>query len=124
LRLRLWLRLQLKAPAMSAFERYLTFWVALCIAAGIAAGQVMPPVFHAVGAAEIAKVNLPVAVLIWLMIVPMLIKVDFAALGQVREHWRGIGVTLLVNWAIKPFSMAALAWLLHQSVIASVKRLE
>lgn len=96
---------------MSTFERYLTLWVALCIVAGVALGHVMPGVFHTIGAAEIAKVNLPVAALIWLMIVPMLIKIDFAALGQVKEHWRGIGVTLFVNWAIKPFSMAALGWL-------------
>ena len=96
---------------MSTFERWLTVWVALCIVAGIALGLVMPGVFHAIGAAEIARVNLPVAALIWLMIVPMLIKIDFAALGQVKEHWRGIGVTLFVNWAVKPFSMAALGWL-------------
>jgi ACR3 family arsenite transporter len=96
---------------MSLFERWLTLWVALCIVAGVALGHLMPGVFHAIGAAEIAKVNLPVAALIWLMIVPMLIKIDFAALGQVKEHWRGIGVTLFVNWAVKPFSMAALGWL-------------
>ena len=96
---------------MSTFERYLTVWVALCIVAGIALGHVMPGVFQAIGGAEIAKVNLPVAALIWLMIVPMLVKIDFAALGRVREHWRGIGVTLFINWAVKPFSMAALGWL-------------
>ena len=96
---------------MSTFERYLTVWVALCIVAGIALGHVVPGVFQAIGSAEIAKVNLPVAALIWLMIVPMLIKIDFAALGRVREHWRGIGVTLFINWAVKPFSMAALGWL-------------
>jgi ACR3 family arsenite transporter len=96
---------------MSTFERYLTLWVALCIVAGIALGHFMPGLFQLVGAAEIAKVNLPVAALIWLMIIPMLVKIDFAALAQVREHWRGIGVTLFINWAIKPFSMAALAWL-------------
>ena len=95
---------------MSTFERYLTLWVALCIVVGIALGHEIPAVFHAIGAAELAKVNLPVAILIWLMIVPMLIKIDFAALGQVRRHWRGIGVTLFINWAIKPFSMAALGW--------------
>jgi ACR3 family arsenite transporter len=95
---------------MSTFERYLTLWVALCIVAGIALGHGMPGVFEAIGAAEIAKVNLPVAALVWLMIVPMLVKIDFAALGQVKEHWRGIGVTLFVNWAVKPFSMAALGW--------------
>src|ERR1700704_2961965 len=98
-------------PAMSLFERYLTLWVALCIVAGIALGHWFPAVFHAIGAAELAHVNLPVAALIWLMIIPMLVKVDFAAIGKVREHWRGIGVTLFINWAVKPFSMAALGWL-------------
>ena len=96
---------------MSLFERYLTLWVALCIVVGIALGHAFPSVFHAIGAAEIAHVNLPVAVLIWLMIIPMLMKVDFAAIGEVRRHWRGIGVTLFINWAVKPFSMAALGWL-------------
>lgn len=96
---------------MSSFERYLTVWVGLCIAAGIALGHLFPPLFHAIGALEVAKVNLPVAVLIWLMIVPMLLKIDFAALAEVGRHWRGIGVTLLVNWAVKPFSMALLGWL-------------
>ena len=96
---------------MSLFERYLTLWVALCIVVGIALGHFFPAVFQAVGAAEIAHVNLPVAVLVWLMIIPMLVKVDFAAIGKVREHWRGIGVTLFINWAVKPFSMAALGWL-------------
>lgn len=96
---------------MTFFERTLTLWVAACILAGIALGHWLPGVFHAIGAAEVARVNLPVALLIWLMIVPMLLKIDFAALGQVGRHWRGIGVTLLVNWAVKPFSMALLAWL-------------
>ena len=96
---------------MSTFERYLTLWVALCIVASVTLGHLAPGVFHAIGAAELAKVNLPVAVLIWLMIVPMLIRIDFAALGRVKEHWRGIGVTLFVNWAVKPFSMAVLGWL-------------
>ena len=95
---------------MSTFERYLTLWVALCIAAGIALGHFFPSVFQAIGSAEIAKVNLPVAGLIWLMIIPMLVKIDFAALRQVTEHWRGIGVTLFINWAVKPFSMALLGW--------------
>lgn len=95
---------------MSTFERYLTVWVALCIVAGIALGHLMPGVFRAIGTAEIAKVNLPVAVLIWLMVIPMLLRIDFAALGEVGRHWRGIGVTLFVNWAVKPFSMAALGW--------------
>jgi arsenite transporter len=95
---------------MSGFERFLTLWVALCIVAGVALGHFLPGVFHAIGAVEFAKVNLPVAVLIWLMIVPMLIKIDFAALGEVRRHWRGFGVTLFINWAVKPFSMALLGW--------------
>jgi ACR3 family arsenite transporter len=93
------------------FERYLTLWVALCIVAGITLGHLMPGMFHAVGAAEVAKVNIPVAILIWLMVIPMLLKIDFAALREVGRHWRGIGVTLFVNWAVKPFSMALLGWL-------------
>ena len=96
---------------MSTFERYLTVWVALCIIVGIALGHFFPAVFHIIGSAEIAKVNMPVAVLIWLMIIPMLVKIDFAALSRVKEHWRGIGVTLFINWAVKPFSMAFLGWL-------------
>ncbi|XSG81715.1 MAG: ACR3 family arsenite efflux transporter [Methyloligella sp. ZOD6] len=95
---------------MTLFERWLTLWVALCIVAGIALGHLFPGIFQALGAAEIANVNLPVAVLIWLMIVPMLLKIDFTALSKVKEHWRGIGVTLFINWAVKPFTMAALAW--------------
>jgi ACR3 family arsenite transporter len=95
---------------MSTFERYLTVWVALCIVAGIGLGYVFPAFFQAIGSAEIANVNLPVAVLIWLMIIPMLVKIDFGSLGQVRQHWRGISVTLIVNWAIKPFTMAVMAW--------------
>ena len=95
---------------MSTFERYLTLWVALCIAAGIGLGYVFPSFFQTIGSAEIANVNLPVAVLIWLMIIPMLVKIDFASLGQVSRHWRGISVTLIVNWAIKPFTMAVMAW--------------
>jgi len=96
---------------MSIFERYLTLWVALCIVAGILLGQIFPGLFHAFGGLEVAQVNLPVAVLIWLMIIPMLLKIDFAALGRVREHWRGVGVTLFINWAVKPFSMALLGWI-------------
>ncbi|PRD42856.1 arsenical-resistance protein [Phyllobacterium phragmitis] len=96
---------------MSTFERYLTLWVALCIVAGVALGHMLPGLFHAIGTAEIAKVNIPVAVLIWLMIIPMLLKIDFAALREVGQHWRGIGVTLFINWAVKPFSMALLGWL-------------
>ena len=96
---------------MSTFERYLTLWVALCILAGIALGHLAPGAFAAIAGMEIAKVNLPMAALIWLMIVPMLLRIDFAALRQVGRHWRGIGVTLFVNWAVKPFSMALLGWL-------------
>jgi len=96
---------------MSVFERFLTLWVALCIVAGIALGHWFPGVFQGIGAVEVANVNLPVAVLVWLMIIPMLAKIDFGALAGVGAHWRGIGVTLLVNWAIKPFSMALLGWL-------------
>nr|WP_047165826.1 ACR3 family arsenite efflux transporter [Sphingomonas sp. Y57] len=96
---------------MSTFERYLTLWVALCIVLGIALGHFVPGVFQTIGAAEIANVNLPVAGLIWLMVIPMLLKIDFTTLGEVGRHWRGIGVTLFINWAIKPFSMALLAWL-------------
>jgi len=93
---------------LGIFERYLTLWVALCIVAGIGLGFLFPGLFAAIAALEIARVNLPVAVLVWLMIVPMLLKVDFSALGEVRAHWRGVGVTLFVNWAVKPFSMALL----------------
>jgi ACR3 family arsenite transporter len=96
---------------MSTFERYLTVWVALCIVAGIALGWLVPGVVQAVGRAEVANVNLAVAVLIWLMIIPMLLKIDFGALGEVRRQWRGIGITLVVNWAFKPFLMAALGWI-------------
>ncbi len=96
---------------MGFFERYLTVWVGLCIVVGIALGHLLPAPFQVIGGLEVAQVNLPVAVLIWLMIIPMLIKVDFAALHRVKEHWKGIGVTLFINWAVKPFSMALLGWL-------------
>ncbi len=96
---------------MSTFERYLTVCVALCIIVGIAFWHFFPTVFHSIGSVEIAKVNLPVAILIWLMIIPMLVKIDFTALSRVKEHWRGIGVTLSINWAVKPFSMALLGWI-------------
>ena len=103
---------------MSLFERYLSVWVLLCIAAGIAAGQAAPSVFHAVGRAEVAHVNLLVGLLIWVMIIPMLVKVDFGALHQVRQHVRGIGVTLFVNWLVKPFSMTFLGWLFIRHLFA------
>jgi ACR3 family arsenite transporter len=99
------------APALGTFERYLTLWVALCIAAGIVLGRVMPGPFQLLGRLTLAQVNIPVAVLIWLMIIPMLVKVDFGALHRVTEQWRGIAVTVGINWLVKPFSMAALAWL-------------
>ena len=103
-------------PAISTFERYLSVWVALCIVAGIALGYAFPGLFVAIAAAELARVNLVVAVLIWLMIIPMLLKIDFGVLGSVRQHWKGVGVTLFINWAVKPFSMTLLgtfflAWL-------------
>ncbi len=96
---------------MSLFERYLSLWVLLCIVIGIALGQAAPGYFQTIGRMEVAQVNLPVGLLIWVMIIPMLIKVDFAALHEVRQHMRGIGVTLVVNWLIKPFSMTILGWL-------------
>ena len=99
------------APSLGVFERYLTLWVALCIVIGIALGRFVPAPFHVLGRATLFQVNLPVAVLVWLMIIPMLLKIDLGALTQVRQHWRGIGVTLFINWAVKPFSMAALGWL-------------
>jgi ACR3 family arsenite transporter len=109
----------LATPApMSRFERYLTVWVCLCIAAGIALGQLLPGPVRAIGRMELARVNLPVGLLIWVMIIPMLLKVDFGALSQVKRHWRGIGVTLFVNWAVKPFSMALLGWIFIRHVFA------
>ncbi|MBZ0125410.1 MAG: ACR3 family arsenite efflux transporter, partial [Rhodocyclaceae bacterium] len=103
---------------MSLFERWLTLWVFLCIVAGIAFGQFLPAPFQALGRMEVARVNIPVGLLIWVMIVPMLVKVDFGALHEVRRHVRGIGVTLLVNWLVKPFSMAFLAWLFIRQLFA------
>ena len=103
---------QVATPApMTVFERYLTLWVFLCIVLGIALGQFFPGVFQTIGALEVAQVNLPVGLLIWVMVIPMLVKVDFGALHEVRQHVRGIGVTLFVNWLVKPFSMAFLGWL-------------
>ena len=96
---------------MNLFERFLTLWVVLCIVVGAALGQLAPTVFQALGRFEIAQVNIPVGLLIWVMIIPMLVKIDFSMLHQVRNHMRGIGVTLFVNWLVKPFSMAFLAWL-------------
>ena len=104
--------------SMSVFERYLTIWVFLCIVTGIALGQAFPDFFQTIGRMELARVNLPVGVLIWVMIIPMLMRVDFGALHEVRRHGRGIGVTLIVNWLVKPFSMAFLAWLLIRGIFA------
>jgi ACR3 family arsenite transporter len=105
-------------PLMGFFERHLTLWVALCIVAGIGLGRWLPGVFHRIAALEVAQVNLPVGVLIWIMVIPMLLKIDFASLGQVKAHWRGIGVTLFVNWCVKPFSMAFLGWIFIRHVFA------
>jgi ACR3 family arsenite transporter len=103
---------------MNVFERYLTLWVFLCIVAGVVLGQVMPAPFHWLGSLEVARVNLPVGLLIWVMIIPMLLRIDFAALHQVSKHWRGIGVTLFINWAVKPFSMALLGWFFIRHLFA------
>jgi ACR3 family arsenite transporter len=105
-------------PAIGFFERYLTVWVALCIIGGILLGQLLPHLFQAVGRMEVTQVNLPVGVLIWVMIIPMLVKIDFAAMTQVKSQWRGIGVTLFVNWFVKPFSMALLGWIFIRHVFA------
>ena len=103
---------------ISFFERYLTIWVFLCSITGVALGHWLPGPFQMLGRLEIAQVNMPVAVLIWLMIIPMLLKIDFGALHHVREHWRGVGVTLFVNWAVKPFSMALLGWFFIRGIFA------
>ncbi len=103
---------------MSRFERYLSIWVGLCILAGISLGQAFPGLFRAIGAMEFAQINLPVGVLIWIMIIPMLIRVDFKAISELRQHIRGVGVTLFVNWLIKPFSMAMLGWLFIEQLFA------
>ena len=105
-------------PAMGRFERYLTVWVLLCIVVGISLGYLLPGLTRSIAAMEVARVNLPVGVLIWVMIIPMLVKIDFSALAQVRSHARGIGVTLFINWAVKPFSMALLAWIFLRHVFA------
>lgn len=108
------------APArLGGFERWLSLWVALCIIAGIALGRIAPGVFRALGGFQIAHINLAVGVLIWIMIVPMLMRVDFGALSAIRRHWRGFGVTLFVNWAVKPFSMALLGWIFVRHVFAA-----
>lgn len=100
------------------FEKWLTAWVFLCIGAGVALGQLMPGLFQVIGKLEVANVNIPVGLLIWVMIIPMLLKIDFGALHQVKEHWKGVGVTLFINWAVKPFSMALLASVFLRYVFA------
>ncbi len=105
-------------PSIGFFERWLTVWVFLCIGAGITLGQLMPGPMKLIGSLEIAKVNIPVGLLIWLMIVPMLLKIDFGSLGQVKSHWKGIAVTLFINWAVKPFSMALLAYIFIRVIFA------
>ena len=105
-------------PTIGFFERWLSLWVFLCIVAGIALGQWVPAPFQALGRMEVARVNIPVGLLIWIMIIPMLLRIDFAAIGQVRRHWRGIGVTLAINWLVKPFSMALLGWLFLRHLFA------
>jgi ACR3 family arsenite transporter len=107
------------APAIGFFERYLTIWVALCIVTGIVFGRAFPGFFQAIARLEVAQVNFPVGILIWVMIIPMLIKIDFGALSQVKSQWRGIGVTLVINWLVKPFSMAFLGWLFIRHVFAN-----
>src|SRR5512135_47924 len=109
---------QAAGAPLGFFERYLTLWVFLCIATGIGLLQVLPTAFQAIGRLEVAKVTLPVAVLIWLMIIPMLLKVDFGALHRLRDHWKGMAVTLFINWAVKPFSMALLGWLFIRELFA------
>jgi ACR3 family arsenite transporter len=105
-------------PALGVFERGLSLWVALCIVAGIVLGHLAPQAFHALGMLQVARINLAVGVLIWIMIVPMLMRIDFATLGDLRRHWRGFGVTLFVNWAVKPFSMALLGWFFVRHLFA------
>jgi ACR3 family arsenite transporter len=103
---------------MNLFERYLTLWVFLCIIAGVVLGQFFPAPFQWLGSLQVAQVNLPVGLLIWVMIIPMLLRIDFSSLRQVGQHWRGIGITLFINWAVKPFSMALLGWLFIRHVFA------
>jgi arsenite transporter len=107
-----------RESGLGFFERWLSVWVALCIVAGIALGQVAPEVFQAIGRMEVAQINIPVGLLIWVMIIPMLVKIDFGSLHEVRRHWRGMGVTLFVNWLVKPFSMAFLGWVFIRHLFA------
>ncbi|RTL37210.1 MAG: ACR3 family arsenite efflux transporter [Candidatus Melainabacteria bacterium] len=112
------LREKINAPQIGFFEKWLTVWVFLCIVAGIILGQLIPEVFRVIGSIEIAQVNIPVGVLIWVMVIPMLLKIDFKSIDQVKQHWRGMGVTLFINWAIKPFSMALLGFIFIRHVFA------
>jgi len=105
-------------PAIGFFERYLTVWVALCIVAGVILGRSFPSLFQAIARLGVAQVNIPVGLLIWVMIIPMLVKIDFSALSQVKGHWRGIGITLAINWLVKPFSMALLGWIFIRHMFA------
>jgi ACR3 family arsenite transporter len=105
--------------ALGRFERWLTAWVLLCMVAGVVLGWALPAPIHALGRMQLAQVNIPVGLLIWVMIVPMLTKIDFGALHQVAQHWRGIGVTVGINWLVKPFSMALLAWIFVRHVFAA-----
>jgi len=109
---------KVESSEIGFFEKWLTVWVFLCIVAGVILGQLLPGVFKAIGAMEIARVNIPVGVLIWVMIIPMLLKIDFKAIDQVKQHWRGMGVTLFINWAIKPFSMALLGFIFIRHIFA------
>lgn len=108
-----------KEPGISFFERWLTVWVFLCIVSGVLLGQLLPGVFKTIGAIEVAQVNIPVGILIWVMIIPMLLKIDFKAIHQVKKHWRGMGVTLFINWAVKPFSMALLGFIFIRHMFAA-----
>ena len=103
---------------MGFFERWLTLWVFLCIIVGVALGQFIPAPFQWLGSLQVARANIPVGLLIWVMIIPMLLRIDFSALHQLQQHWRGIGVTLFINWAVKPFSMALLGWLFIRQIFA------
>ncbi|OYY48641.1 MAG: arsenical-resistance protein, partial [Methylophilales bacterium 28-44-11] len=116
--------LQTVKPTIGNFERNLTWWVLGCIVVGITLGKVFPSFFQAVGGLKIAEVNLPVAILIWLMIIPMLLKIDFSAMKEVLNHSKGIGVTLFINWIVKPFSMALLAWLFIRHLFAGLLPVE
>jgi ACR3 family arsenite transporter len=110
-----------RAPGgIGFFERYLSLWVALCIVVGIVLGKLLPGAVHTVSMLELAHVNIPVGILIWVMIIPMLLRIDFASLGKVRTQLRGIGVTLVINWAVKPFTMAFLAWVFVRHAFASL----